>query len=140
MPKVIGLDGREHTLSLIKPTINRNASKLHQRARTILKSIFPFDIFFEELALPGSSTADNGTLFADFFCFKLRLAVEVHGEQHYKSNAHFHPNKLDFTKSLKRDRNKARWFEINGIELVELPYNEDDEEWKIRLMNRPVRG
>ena len=59
------------------------------------------------------------------------LAVEVQGQQHYEHNPFFHgTDKFNFFKSLARDNEKRAFCEINNIILVELPYNESDEQWE----------
>ena len=95
--------------------------------------MFPGDIILEEVALPGSSTGNIKTLFVDFLIETYRLGIEVHGEQHYKYNSHFYKNKSDFFLALKRDRIKKEWCELNNVLYIELPYSEDDNEWRRRI-------
>tara|TARA_R100001230_G_C5556573_1_gene82519 strand:- start:421 stop:552 length:132 start_codon:yes stop_codon:yes gene_type:complete len=40
---------------------------------------------------------------------------------------------LGFAKAKKRDREKLEWCELNGITVVELSYEEDEDEWRTRL-------
>jgi hypothetical protein len=134
--KFIGFDNREHTLSITDYIIydddTKSKSELHIRARKILKSLFPCDKILEEITLPGSKK--NGSiLYADFFIPKKMLMVEVHGRQHYEYVPFFHSTKLGFIKSKLRDSDKREWCDINGIELVELPYNKSDEEWRSKI-------
>lgn len=35
--------------------------------------------------------------------------------------------------ACKRDNEKKEWCELNNIQLVELPYNEDINEWRKRI-------
>ena len=133
--KVRGLDNKSHTLQLdIK---NRGeSSQLHVRARKILQELMPFDKAFEEVALEGSKTSKNGLLYVDFLLPSQSLAIEVQGEQHSKYVPFFHKTKAGFTRSKVRDDIKREWCELNDITLVELPYNETDDEWKCRIKNR----
>jgi hypothetical protein len=42
---------------------------------------------------------------------------------------------IGFMKHKKRDQEKKEWCEINGIEYIELPYNETVAEWKKRIID-----
>lgn len=132
--KVMGFDGRERTLK-VDAAKSKNASSLHVRARHILKKLFPFDRFYEEVTLPGSSTINNGTLYADFLAVKKKMCVETHGAQHYEYSSLFHKNEQDLKTGQNRDKTKREWCELNGFTLVELPYNEDDQQWINRIKN-----
>jgi very-short-patch-repair endonuclease len=81
----------------------------------------------EEVPLPGTK------LYFDFLVPSANLAVEVQGEQHYKFNSFFHKHKAGLLASKSRDRQKREWCELNGITLLEFPYNESDEQWKLRI-------
>jgi hypothetical protein len=138
MSKVKDTNGREHTwnLSGTVPEISdiRPRSALHIKARALLKEMFPLDQICEEVELPGER------LYADFFLPLRKFVVEVHGEQHFKYNSHFHGSlqeggMKEFTDSIKRDVRKAKWCEINNIVLVVLPYNKEAE-WKNLIANR----
>lgn len=130
--KFKGLDGQEYAVTLVDK--QRGAvSSYHERARHLLTKLYPFDKFFEEVTLPGSKTEKNKVLYADFYCHSKKLMIEVQGEQHGKFNSFFYSSKLDFLKAQARDKNKKQWCTVNGITLVELPYNESDEQWTKRL-------
>src|SRR3990167_9072520 len=117
--KILGLDDKEYSLSLSSST--SNTSKLHNKARELLVELYPFDRIFENITLPGSKTQyRKSLLFADFLILSIRTMVEVQGEQHYKFNAHFFQNKMEFFKAQARDRDKKKWCEINNICLIEL--------------------
>jgi|TARA_R110000824_G_scaffold193063_3_gene375426 hypothetical protein len=128
--KVRGFDGREHSFpkkhKLKKE--QKNASKLHIRTRKILRITFPLDILLEEIVLPGT-----GGLRADFYIPDRKIVVECHGRQHYEFVAHFHGNKLGFFEYTHNDRKKIEWCVMNKIRIVELPYDESDEQWKQRI-------
>ena len=76
------------------------------------------------------------TLFFDFYINTLKLVVEVHGQQHYQFNTLFHTSAQDFANQKKRDLRKQDWCEYNNITYVELPYNEDEEQWRLRIQQR----
>lgn len=133
--KINGLDGKEYSWSISSKPRN-NASKHHVRARNLLKKLYPCDSISEELPLPGSKTQNNRLLFADFYIHGRRLMIEVQGEQHTEFSMHFHKgDKRNFFKGKLRDNNKKNWCLLNGITLVQLPYNESDEQWVVRIKN-----
>lgn len=130
--KVKGLDGKIYTWSFYgqMPDISdeRRRSELHIKTRNLLKSLYPVDRILEEVHLPGS-----GNLYADFWLPLRNKIIEVHGEQHYKFIAFFHGTQLNFLASKANDNKKKEWCSINGIVLVELPFNESTEQWKSRI-------
>jgi hypothetical protein len=135
--KTRGLDGQIHNWKLhgyvVRANESRPRSKLHLKARTILKDIFPTVQILEEVAAPITRTEK---LFFDFYLNTVKLVVEVHGQQHYKFNTLFHTSAQDFANQRKRDRRKAEWCEYNNITYIELPYSEDDDQWRIRINQR----
>lgn len=133
--RVRGLDDREYSWSLSSRP-RANASKHHVRARNLLKKMYPCDSISEELALPGSRTKQNGTLFADFYLSSRKIMIEVQGEQHESFSMHLHKgDKRNFFKGKARDNTKRNWCLLNGITLIQLPYNESDDEWEARILN-----
>ena len=42
---------------------------------------------------------------------------------------------LGFIKAQKRDKEKIEWCELNCIKYIELPFNENTEEWTKRISN-----
>ncbi len=131
---VMGIDEKEYKWKYYNYQGQReNASKLHMRARTLLKEIFPLSMIFEEIPLVGTF---KQVLYLDLYLHTQRLAVEVHGEQHYKFNSFFYENRQAFARAQSRDRTKIEWCKLNNIDLVELPYDESDREWEFRIRNR----
>lgn len=107
-----------------------NKSSLHSRAREVLKNYFPTLQVLEEVPIVVRKT---DTYYLDFYIPMIKMAVETHGEQHYKFVSFYHNNQLGFIKAQKRDREKKEWCAINNIKYIELPYNESDNEWTNRL-------
>jgi len=133
--KVMGLDRKLYNLAL--STIVRNkCSELHLRARLLLKTIFPGELVFEEVSLPGSKTSKNGILFLDFLLPNKLLGFEVQGEQHEKYTPMFHKNRVNFGRAQQRDSYKREWCELNNILLIELNFNETDEIWRQKIEAR----
>jgi hypothetical protein len=107
-----------------------NKSDLHMAARELLKQQFPTFQIIEEVPIPVRKS-DN--YYLDFYIPMLKAAIEVHGEQHYKFIGFYHNSQLGFLKQQKRDREKKEWCDINNIKYVELPYNENINEWTNRI-------
>jgi len=132
--KIIGLDEQEYTWKYhLHQTPRENCSAPHERARKLLKELFPFSSICEEVPLIG---VGKEKLFIDFFIPQKRLVVEVQGQQHYHFNHFFFSSKQAFGKALNRDRTKVEWCKINNFDFVELPDNEKDKEWEMRIKNR----
>ena len=133
--KVFGLDNKEYSWNITKyRRTDRPCSNLHVRARFLLNQMFPFDVVYEELVLPGTKTERIvRPLVADFYIHANRLMIEVQGQQHYKFNGLFYHNKAEYFRAQHRDYMKLQWCVRNGITLVALPFDESDEEWKSRI-------
>ena len=136
--KAKGINGREYTWNLIKYDVfyddNRKRSKYHIRARNLLKEIYNSYRILEEVKLPGSTSLNRkSVLYLDFYIPSIKLAIEVHGEQHYGFNPFFHKNKADFLKSVARDEDKIAWCDLNDIKLITLKYSESEDEWRQRI-------
>ena len=133
--KITGLDGREYSWNpSSKQSKTQNRSKLHTKAKDLLKSVFPYDRILEEVTLVGTNSGTRkGTLRADFFIPNRNLIVEVHGEQHFKFNGFFFKDKLSFFRAKARDRDKKEWCRINDIEIVEFNYDEEIDEWRTKV-------
>lgn len=108
-----------------------NKSSLHIAARDLLKTTFPTLQILEEIPIPVKK---SDHYYLDFYIPMLKQAVEVHGEQHYKFVSFYHSNQLGFIRSQKRDREKKEWCELNNIKYIELPFNEDSNQWLERLL------
>lgn len=130
--KITGLDNRQYSWPPSGHEVNfddiRPRSELHIRCRNILRSLYPTQPILEEVPLPGSK------LSFDFFLPWRKVAIECQGEQHYKYNQHFHRNRMEFARAKNRDKRKKDWCLENNIRLVELPFNENDEEWKEKII------
>ena len=137
--KVNGFDGRERSINFSKYYVygddTRHKSKPHKKAKKVLREVFPYDSRYEEVSLPGSNKGSSSILRADFFIPNQNLIVEIHGQQHYEFTVHFHKTKLDFYKSLARDKNKENWCKLNSIKFVALKYSESKNEWRESLLN-----
>ena len=131
---IVDLDGNFHKWSLkgyiAKGTLS-NKSSLHLAARELIRVKFPTFQILEEVPIP---VRKSEILYLDFYLPLSKICIEVHGEQHYEFSAFFHGNRLNFFKHKKRDRDKKEWCNLNGIKVIELPYNKKSE-WNEILAN-----
>jgi len=133
--KVTGLNGREYTLDLKKYSKNRSkCSFYHKIARKLLSEMFSGYSVYEEVKLPGSvKPSKKSVLYLDFYVPNAIMAVEVHGEQHFKYVPYFHKSKAGFAMARKRDLDKKEWCRVNGINLVELRWDDSLEYWRNKI-------
>lgn len=136
--KVVGINGKEYVWNLTGYDVfnddKRKRSKFHIRARGLLKELFNSYRILEEVKLPGSTELHRkSVLYLDFYIPSIKLAIEVHGQQHYEFCPFFHKSKADFLKGKARDEDKIAWCELNDIRLVTLKYTESDDEWRQRI-------
>ena len=100
-------------------------SDLQYNLGQVLLKLFPNYTVLEELYI----TKENLSL--DFFIPKLKFVFEAHGQQHYKFIPHFHKFKHEFTHAKMKDNQKIEWCKINDIQIIIVPYTENNQE-KIR--------
>lgn len=119
------LNGRIHKWNLNGFMANANTvkSELHLSTRSLLHKIYPTVVVLEEVTIP---IRNNQQAFLDFYIPLYKLAVEVHGLQHYEFSKFYHGNQQGWLMQQKRDREKRLWCENNNIRLVELPCNDID--------------
>lgn len=135
--KAVGLNGREYHIDLKKYTKQRSkCSHYHAVAREILNEKFAGYTVYEEVKLPGTvNPSKKSALFLDFLIPCVKMAVEVHGEQHFKYIPFFHKSRANFMQAKVRDRNKEEWCELNGFDLVALRYDSSEEYWRKQIDN-----
>lgn len=133
---IIDLDGNHLKWSLTghisKGSLN-NKSSLHLKARELLKQSFPTLQILEEVSVP---IRRSETLYLDFYLPLIKTCVEVHGEQHFKFTPFYHGNQFGFIKHKKRDVDKKLWCENNGIKMIELSYNESEDQWLEKINDK----
>ena len=138
--KVTGLNGREYVWNLngysVHANDKRKRSKYHVRARNVLKEMFHSYRVLEEVKLPGSTDAHRkGVLYLDFLIPQIKLAIEVHGQQHYEYTPFFHKNKAAFAVAQKKDDDKISWCKLNKVDIIILKYSDTDEQWREQIEN-----
>lgn len=136
--KVTGFNNREYKIPLykyiVKNTEPKPRSKLHLAARKILNDFYKNYWILEEVKLPGSrNKVLKSALFLDFFVPHVRLGVEVHGKQHYEYSQFFHKSNAGFKESLRRDKLKQDWCNLNEIYLIVFKYSDDIETWRSQI-------
>lgn len=125
--KVSTIDGKKYVWKINGEEVvldRRNRSSLHVEARAILREKFPTLQILEEVSI---EVRRGKTLYLDFYIPVRRLAIEVHGEQHFAYSSFFHKSAQDFMQQKKNDGDKAEFCEINGIDLIILPFNQVKE-------------
>lgn len=129
--KVKDLSGKTHSWNLVGYTVDKNSSTAksnpHLIARQLLKEEFPTDPILEEVPLPGEQ------LYFDFYLPRRKLAIEVHGEQHFKFVAFFHGDKNGFMRCMANDQRKIEWCKLNGIKILILKEVETVDEWRTTI-------
>ena len=73
-------------------------------------------------------------MFVDFYINTVKTVIEVHGEQHYKFNTLYHSSAQDFINQKRRDNDLKEWCQLNNLNYIELPFNEDKHKWKNRIL------
>lgn len=128
--KYKGLDEKEYNLKLRKNN-GKFRSSYHQKAYELIKKLYPLYSCYEETKLCGT----KNDLYVDIFIPSIGLAIEVQGIQHTEFNPFFHQNIAGFARAKARDNEKKEWCNLNNITLVELAYNETEEQWTNKLLN-----
>lgn len=127
--KVSDLDG---VVTSWRPHSNAAGQKssYHLEARHLLQKMFPTMSLLEEVTIHPRK---GQVAYLDFYVPLIKMAVEVHGEQHYKYSQHFHLTPAGFIASRKRDIDKVEWCKLNEITIIELAYNEEIDVWAARI-------
>ncbi len=93
---------------------DNSKSKVQTSVKKYLKKYWFHDIVFEEFPLVGTRMT------FDFYNATKNIVIEVQGRQHTKFVPFMHANsKINYLKQLKRDEDKIKFCEINGINFFE---------------------
>ena len=119
--KLLNVRGRLVSKNVSKYLIDwdkPSKSKLQFATKQFLKPYwFPY-IVYEEFPCIGS------LLKVDFVNMSLKIAIEVHGQQHGEYHF-FHNNSPNaYLSSIRRDVEKAEWLELNKFKFIEINYDE----------------
>lgn len=93
-------------------------SELSDRIYSLLKECYPNAVVDREVYV----NYENERLFFDFCLFDF-IFIEVQGQQHYKYVEHFHRDKFNYVKAVRRDRLKREWIASNNYKLIEIKYD-----------------
>lgn len=108
----------------------KSLSKVQARAKKIIQKYWDADIVYEEFPVAGTR------LRFDFYNASKKIVVEINGAQHNTFNKHFHANSREkFLNQLKRDDQKFRFCELNGIRLIEIGEKDNIEEEFLKQLN-----
>tara|TARA_R100000008_G_scaffold85908_1_gene77117 strand:- start:12806 stop:13225 length:420 start_codon:yes stop_codon:yes gene_type:complete len=123
--RLLNVNGRLVNKNVQKHRIkwdDKSASKVQFRAKQFFKEYWKSHVVYEEFPVYGTR------LRVDLINFTKKIAIEVHGQQHFKFNKFFHSNsRIKFFQSMKRDWEKTEWLELNDIKLVELEEKDVDQ-------------
>jgi len=114
----------------ITTSLKGQKSKLHIRAREVIKKRFGGIHFLEEARVP---ILKKKKLVFDFFIPIFNMFIEVQGQQHFKYVPYFHNDKIEYRKALVYDQSKSEWCELNNFSLIHFNYDETDEIWISKL-------
>ncbi|MAG59504.1 hypothetical protein CMO96_01815 [Candidatus Woesebacteria bacterium] len=90
-------------------------SKRQFAVKQFLKKHWKSHILFEEMPVAGTKMT------LDFYNATKKIAIEVQGVQHTRYVPHFHKNqKMNFLSQKRRDKEKAKFCELNDIKLMEI--------------------
>ena len=108
----------------------RVTSKLQQKAVEEILMVLPGTMVLQEVAIP---IRKGKTLYLDIYLPRHKVAVEVMGAQHGKARVSFFHTSEQCRRQTRNDKCKKEWCELNNIPLVYFEYNENPEQWKIKL-------
>ncbi len=106
----------------------KKISKGEKATKDIIEEIF--DLEFVNVRPKFMSNPETGrNLELDCYNSYLKLALEYNGKQHYEYTEKFHKcNIQNFYNQQQRDELKSYLCKKNGIDLIVVPYYEDDKE------------
>jgi hypothetical protein len=133
--KTRDLDGTVNSWKIsghvVRASDERPRSQLHLKARKLLRGVYPTVQILEEVPF---QLRRNQRGFLDFYINTIKTVVEVHGSQHYKFNTLYHTSVQHFVNQKKRDADLVEWCEINNLNYIELPFSENEDQWKNRIL------
>lgn len=97
----------------------KSRSNIQFQVKQFLKPFWLGHVVYEEFPVYGSR------LKVDIINFTRRIAIEVHGDQHFKFNKFFHNNRRAvWLDSVNRDGQKLEWLARNEITVIEILQDE----------------
>ncbi len=89
-------------------------SKIQQKIKQFVHKIWLLDRVYEEFPVYGTR------LSLDLYNANRNIAIEIQGKQHTSYIEHFQRDRANFLHQLKKDEDKAKFCNINGIILIEI--------------------
>jgi hypothetical protein len=97
----------------------KSRSNIQYQVKQFLKPFWFGHVVYEEFPVYGAR------LKVDIINFTRRIAIEVHGDQHFKFNKFFHNNRRAvWLDSVNRDGQKLEWLAKNGVTVIEILQDE----------------
>lgn len=114
------LKGKDREVSLKQYRIDwdKKVSGPQKQVKDFLYPYWKIDTVVEEMRIPGSR------LRVDLININKNIMVEIDGVQHDKYNSFMHGSLSGWTASIKRDLEKERWAEMNGLTYVAIKQHE----------------
>jgi hypothetical protein len=110
--------------SVFKPAKNKNASGLHKTVLKVAQEAFPGNTILEEQTIDVQIDHRTQKLPVDIVIKDLKIAIEVHGQQHYEFCTHFHGTLDGFKAQKARDRAKTDAIYAAGWSQVIVKFDE----------------
>lgn len=104
-------------MSEIIKGIDNRGSKLQHLIYDLALELYPHYPVKYEYIIPELNQR------IDIFIPSLGIALEIHGEQHYKYNSFFFKDELSWNKSILLDDTKSKYLREQGVKLVEIPFD-----------------
>jgi len=123
-PKKKGVPTRRIDLGPRVTLRKGKCSKSQLRTALVLSYILSGEKYIMETTWDWLLSAANTTMYLDIYFPTLKLAVEYHGEQHFKYPNFFHKSQKDFIDAQKRDIQKKKLLNKHGITLIEWRFDE----------------
>ena len=124
-PKSRGKKALRQVLTTVRRTLkNGKCSKGQLRTALLLSRMLNNTKYTHEVTWDWLETRDYTLMYLDIYFPKYKLAVEYHGEQHYKFPNFFHKSKRHFLEAKKRDKLKKQLIKEHGFKFIEWKYNE----------------
>jgi hypothetical protein len=103
---------------------NGKCSKGQFRTAVLFSQVLGGEKYEMEVTWDWLTTKQHVNMYLDIFFPEYNLAVEYHGEQHFKFPNFFHKTKDAFKASQKRDNLKSKLLKENNIKYIEWKFNE----------------
>jgi very-short-patch-repair endonuclease len=104
--------------------VRRDASNLHRHILSLAQQIYTGFTILEEQQIECRVDGRTTSLPVDIVIKNLRVAIEIHGQQHYKYIQHFHRSESGFEAQKARDAAKERAIRECGWTYLAVKFDE----------------